>query len=143
MAQEKAKRWIRKDADLAMLALRLVFVLFMIHGIQKLMGLDGIAKFFGSLGIPFPGVMAPFIALLEAFGGLAMVLGIWTEYIGPLIVMDMGAAIGLAKAGMVISKGLPLSLTGVEVEFGYLIAALVLTLAGPGRYSLEEYLKKK
>ena len=143
MAQEKGKRWIKKDADLALLAVRVMFVLFMIHGVQKLMALDGIVKFFGSLGIPAPGVMAPFIAVLEAFGGLALALGIWTEYIGPLIALDMGMAILLTKAGAMLSKGLPLSLTSMEVEFGYLIAALAVTLAGAGKYSLEEWLRKK
>ncbi len=58
------------------LLLRLgVGLTFFFAGLGKVMGgTAGVAGFFGSLGIPAPALMGPFIAYLELLGGLALIL---------------------------------------------------------------------
>ncbi len=49
--------------------------LFAIHGYQKFAGgLGGVATFFAKVAIPFPSLMAPFIAILELVGGILLFL---------------------------------------------------------------------
>ncbi len=141
MAQEKKKDG--KNVDLALLAVRLVFVAFMLHGMQKFTMLDGIGKFFGSIGIPAPELMAVVVAAVETFGSLAVILGIGTAYAAPLLAFVMLVAILTAKLGGALSKGLPFGLLGMEIDLANLLSSLAVMFAGPGRYSLEEYLRKK
>ncbi|MFA5106634.1 MAG: DoxX family protein [Candidatus Micrarchaeia archaeon] len=135
-----------KNADLAdwgMLALRAAVVLFFFHGLSKLTNLDGTSTFFASLGIPFPWIMALFIALLETLGPIAILFGIGTRYFAALLAMDMLVAILLARLGMVLKAGLPMGITKAELEFTYMLATAAIALIGPGKYSLEAWLAKK
>ena len=57
--------------DLALLAVRVVVGLtFLLHGLDKLGDLSGTKQGFDAMGIPAPGVMAPFVAALETVGGI-------------------------------------------------------------------------
>ena len=42
-------------------------------------GLPELAKYLGSLGLPFPGLLAPLVILWELGGGLALLLGLYTR----------------------------------------------------------------
>jgi len=54
---------------------------FLVHGLQKLlvMGFGGVAGFFGSLGVPAPGLFAVLVTLVEVLGVLALILGLLTR----------------------------------------------------------------
>ena len=140
MAQGKAKP--AGNIDLALLAVRLVFVAFMFNGIGKFMALGATAGFFGSLGIPAPGVMAIIVAAVETFGSLAMLLGIGTAYAATLLSIVMLVAILTTGLGTFASSGILQGVIAIEIELANLLAAIGIALAGPGKYSLEEYLKK-
>ena len=58
-----------------------VGIVFLVHGLQKLlvMGFGGVAGFFGSLGVPAPGLFAVLVTLVEVLGGLALILGLLTR----------------------------------------------------------------
>lgn len=42
-------------------------------------GLPELAKYLGSLGLPFPGLLAPLVLIWEFAGGLALLLGLYTR----------------------------------------------------------------
>jgi putative oxidoreductase len=124
----------RVNAALAILRI-VVGTVFIAHGAQKLFvfGLAGVIGAFGQMGVPLPGVIGPAIAFLEFFGGIALVLGLFTQPIALLIAVDMLGAIALVK----INKGL---VGGYEFELVLLASAIVLALAGAGEYSLDRVL---
>src|SRR5215510_3942461 len=85
-----------RQANIALMVLRVIAgVTFIAHGAQKLfvIGLPGITSGFGQMGIPAPEVMAPFIAFLEIFAGLALVIGLLTRLAALGLACDMIGAI--------------------------------------------------
>ncbi|HTK60614.1 MAG TPA: DoxX family protein [Candidatus Baltobacteraceae bacterium] len=130
--------YLRKpaNADCAKLVIRFaVGAVFIYHGKMKLFG--GLAMttgFFDKIGIPFPGLMAPFIGSLEFFGGILLILGLATRLLGFMFVCDMAVAILVAK-GLVWGKN--------ELEIMLLLSSLSLLLSGAGAYSLDAMLMKR
>lgn len=126
----------RVSAALALLRV-VVGGIFVAHGAQKLfvMGLAGVVGFFGQVGAPLPGITAPVVSFLEFFGGIALILGLFTRPLGLLLAVDMLGAIALVKVG----KGFFLP-DGSEFELMLMGAALTLALAGAGEYSFDRIL---
>lgn len=128
------------NPDVGLLVLRIVLgIIFMGHGAQKLFGMfggpgiAGTTGFFGSLGVPMPGVMAWVVGLFEFLGGLYILLGFLTPVGGIMITCVMIFAIALVH----LSKGFWNGNGGMEFPLMNLAAALALVFTGPGRYSVE------
>jgi putative oxidoreductase len=78
--------------------LRLVVgIFFLLHGVQKFMGLDMVGGFFGTLGIP--SWLAPVVATVEVLAGLALILGLWTYWAGYALATIMVAALAFTALG--------------------------------------------
>ena len=75
-------------------------------GMLKLLGpgFSGISGGFAKMGIPVPEVTGPFILLLESLGGLALVLGLFTRYLGVLFVIEFIVAFFAVKMGLGYGK---------------------------------------
>ena len=89
---------------------------------------------FERLSFPFPSVVGPFIVLLEFAGGIAVVLGLFTRYLGVLYTIEFIVAFLVVKLGMGYPK-FRIDLT--LIAFGVLMAT-----HGAGAYSLDRMLKR-
>ena len=117
--------------DTALLVLRVVIgTLFLVHGVAKLRDPAGTEKFFASLGIPAPRLMAPAIGLTEAGGGLLLVAGFLTPLVAAVLAIDMLVALVTAH----IRRGLP----GGELAIAFGAVSLALVLTGAGEFSADE-----
>ena len=87
--------------DFAPLILRLVLgVAFVVHGYPKLFNQEarvGFAGWLGSIGIKPGKFWALVVGVVEFFGGLALVLGVYTQIVGLLIVVNLLVAIWKLK----------------------------------------------
>ena len=81
-----------RQANVALTMLRVIAgATFIAHGAQKLFvyGFAGVSGAFAQMGVPAAGVMGPFIALLEFFGGIALVFGLLTRLAALGLAIDM------------------------------------------------------
>jgi len=129
--------------DWGLLILRIAIgIIFIAHGYPKFFrrppigGPAGFAKGLASMGIPAPTFFAWFVAILEFWGGIALILGLFTRWLGLLLAIDMFVAIWKARlpsgAKFASWQGL-----GWEFEFLILAVALALTFLGPGSISID------
>ena len=123
----------------ALLLGRLILgVIFFAHGYQKFfeIGVENVAGFFQGVGIPAPLLFAWVVSLVEFFGGIALILGIFTRWaaLGFAIVMLVAIFTVKLPVGLIAppEKG-----AGYELDLALLGLALMLLLAGPGPLSLE------
>lgn len=116
----------------ASLLLRLaVSTLFMIHGYPKLTAQrKGTGEWLKSMG--FSSGFAGFAGVVEFFGGLALLLGIFTQIVAVLSALWMLSTTWLA-AGKMKKK----YYGGYELDITLMLAALALAMLGGGIYSLD------
>jgi len=123
------------DANLASLLLRIAAgIIFLAHGYPKLgsqrkMGTD----FMKSTGMPT--WMAAFAGVAEFFGGLGLILGIFTPIIALLFVLWMISTTWFAKTKL--HKKL---VGGYEFDLILLAASLAIVILGSGIYSIDHLL---
>ncbi len=130
------------DLGLLLARLGLGSVLF-VHGVGKLFAagpaalpIADFAGMLGGMGLPAAVALAWLVALVETFGGLAIVGGIFTRCAATLAAVDMLAALYLVH----LSNGFPVSNNGYEFVLVLAATSLALVFTGPGSYSLQERL---
>ncbi len=125
------------NPPLAHLILRVVLgVLFVAHGYPKLFKNFGqFAGWLDSMGFK-PGKFWALVAgVVEFFGGILLVLGLWVQVVGILIAIQMLVAMWKAKWGKVglTDQG------GWELDLIYLVSALALAMMSGGMHSLDQF----
>ena len=121
------------------LAARLVVGwVFLWSGWTKLHNLPKMIENFQSWGIPHPEILTPFVSGVEFFGGLLLLLGLFTRIAAAPLAIVMIVAIVSAKWDQVDSLE---TLLGFE-ETAYLALFGWLAVAGPGPVSLDHVLQR-
>ena len=130
-----------RQIDLGLAILRIAAgIVFAAHGGQKLFvyGFAGVTGAFTQMGIPLPGITGPLVALVELFGGLALIVGLLTRLAGVGLTITMLGALFMAH----LAGGFFLP-TGIEFVLTLGGIAAALTLTGAGRYSADAILARR
>ena len=114
----------------------IVGYVFMLSGWGKLNSLPQMIQNFTEWGIPLPKILTPFVSGVEFFGGIMLLLGLFTRIPAAMLAVVMLVAIKSAKWEMVDSLE---TLLGFE-EATYFAAFMWLAIAGPGAASLDRLL---
>jgi putative oxidoreductase len=112
-------------------------------GWGKLHNLAKVTEFFTSLGIPLPGLNAPFIVGLEFLGGILIMLGLGSRLVALLLTCDMAVAFVTADRGALFSIFSDPDKFYAAAPYTFLVAFLIVLIFGPGRVSLDALLNKK
>lgn len=109
---------------------------FSLHGFQKLFGAFG--GLGGQGGTAAFGSLVWFAGVLECFGGLLLLLGLWTRPVAFLLCGEMAVAYFHFHS----PKGFWPIANGGELAVLYCFVFLYLSIAGPGSFSLDRWLRK-
>jgi len=137
---------IQLSSSLASLSLRVpAGIIFAAHGAQKLFGwfggygLSGTAGWMESIGLT-PGLpLAVLAGSAEFFGGLLLLLGLFTRPTALVLAFTMLIAI----VSVHLPNGLFMSNNGYEFGLALLAISISLLASGGGRFALDNWLSKK
>ena len=122
------------NPDLGLTILRVVLgVIFIAHGAPRLIGgVEGLAGFYSSIGIPLPVVTAWLTTILEFFGGLCLVAGFLVTPVALLLAAQMLVALVLVHAERGFYVVGPQANGGIEFNLILIASLLMLVFGGPG-----------
>jgi len=112
----------------------LLAIIFILAGAMKFADLGGTAGYIGSVGLPFPALLAPLSAVFEVAGGLAILAGFQTRgvaYLLALFCLVTGALFHFDPANQM---QFTMFLKNVAMAGGF----LALAHAGAGEYSIDQ-----
>ena len=136
---ESAVSQLRRLSDLPLLFMRLVLAYgFWGTGMMKWKNIDGVAEWFGSMGIPFPTLNAYLAATTEIVGVIFLILGLTIRIISLPLMFVMLVAIFTVH----LHNGFEAGNNGFEIPLYYLIMLFTLFIYGGGKISLDNLLRK-
>lgn len=112
-------------------------------GWGKINNIPKVTGFFTSLGIPFPGLNAHFIAGLEFLGGILLILGLTSRLIALPLAIDMIVAYITADREALFSVISDPDKFSAAAPFTFLVASLIVLIFGPGKFSLDAWLSAR
>ena len=126
-------RGLEKLKPLALLLLRLALgVIFIFHGYPKLFThTRDMMQFFVRFGLP--GYFVYLSGILELFGGILLIAGLFTRIMGLLLAGEM--AVALWRVHGLFSK--PLAVNNYELPLAVAVGAFAIATMGAGLISLD------
>src|ERR1700733_3202667 len=126
-------QFLEKLKPVALLFLRLgLAAIFIFHGYPKLFGHAGQwSDAFGHMG--FPRYFAYISGVLEFFGGLLLIVGLFTRIAGLLLAIEMAIAIWRVH----LPQGSALAVHNYELPLAIAVGAFTLAAVGAGAVSLD------
>ena len=100
---------------------------------MKWNGIDNVASWFGSMGIPFPTINAYMVASTEAAGVVLLTLGFLTRAISIPLIVVMLVAIFMVH----LPNGFSAGDNGFEIPLYYMLFLFIFFTQGAGRFSLD------
>lgn len=126
--------------DIPLLLFRLILAYgFYGPATMKWGNIQGIAEWFGSMGIPLPTLNAYMAASTEMAAVILLPLGIATRIISIPLMVTMVVAIVTVHLG----NGFEAGDNGFEIPLYYLLMLFALLINGGGRVSLDNFISKK
>jgi putative oxidoreductase len=116
---------------------------FITTGWGKLHNLSHVIEFFRSLGIPAPGVMAPFVSTLEFVGGMLLIVGLGSRLIGLLLAGNMLVAYITSAPEALHAIFSDPGKFYVADPFTFMFAALIVFVFGAGLFSLDAVITRR
>lgn len=112
-------------------------------GWGKLHHLHRVSAFFGSLGIPHPGLVAPVEACVQVAGGILLIVGLASHITGLVLAINMFVAYWTsdrAALHSIISD--PGKFYGAD-PYTFFFAALIVFIFGAGLFSLDALIQRR
>ncbi len=106
-------------------------------GWGKLHHIARIAEFFASLGIPFPGFNAHFVAGLELVGGVLWMLGLFSRPVSLLLAGNMLVAYWTADREALLAFFSDPGKFYAADPYTFLFAAVLILVFGAGAFALD------
>jgi putative oxidoreductase len=116
---------------------------FMQTGWGKLHNLAHVTQFFISLGIPAPGPTALFVACVEFFGGLLLMLGLASRLTGLVLTGNMLVAYATAERPALLDVFSDPGTFYQALPFTFLFAAVLVLVFGPGWFALDTLIARR
>lgn len=133
---EQLKSFIEKFDSLSLLLFRLILAYgFYGPAIKKLGNIEGIAKWFESMGFIYPTLNAYLATATESLGVVLLFLGLGTRLISFPLMIVMIVAITTVHW----PHGFNASNNGFEIPLYYLLMLFCLFVRGPGCISLDAW----
>jgi putative oxidoreductase len=122
----------------------LVGAVFLSEGIQKFLFPDalGVGRFV-KIGIPAPGIMAPFVGVVEIVCGGLLLLGLSTRLAAVPLLINISVAIATTKIPMLFTQGFWEMAHEARTDFAMFLGLIFLMIVGGGQWSLDVYRKRK
>jgi putative oxidoreductase len=112
-------------------------------GWGKLHNLVKITGFFASLNIPFPGVTAPFVSMLELVGGILLILGLFSRPIAVLLGCNMFVAYWTADREALSAVFSDPGKFYAADPYTFLFASLMVLIFGAGFFAVDTVVAKR
>src|ERR1700740_612540 len=109
----------------------------------KLHTLAKITAFFASLNIPFPGLAAPFVATLELFGGVLLMLGLLSRPFALLLACNMFVAYWTADREALSAVLSDPGKFYAADPYTFLFASLMVLIFGAGLFAVDTLVARR
>jgi uncharacterized membrane protein YphA (DoxX/SURF4 family) len=135
---EKLKSSLRFSQSIIFIRVMLSCV-FISEGIQKFIFSEslGVGRFV-KIGIPLPGIMAPFVGVVEIVGGGLILLGLFTRLAAIPLIISMTVAILTTKIPILLEKGFWATAHEARTDWSMILGLIFLLIVGSGHWSLDE-----